>query len=78
MCQRLSISEEDVPGFSSVGRMKGSSLGSYVGMGEATAKVWSTRLQRCECLHTSVCPEWISSLTEADKSNVPASEYTEH
>lgn len=41
MCQRLSISEEDVPGFPSVGRMKGSSLGSYMGTEEATGKVWS-------------------------------------
>lgn len=40
MCQRLSISEEDVPGFPSVGRIKGSSLGSYMGMEKATAKVW--------------------------------------
>lgn len=41
MCQRLSISEEDVPGFPSIGRMEGSSLGSCMGTEQATAKVWS-------------------------------------
>lgn len=40
MCQGLSVSVEDVAGFPSVVRMKGSSLGSRVGREEATAKVW--------------------------------------
>lgn len=54
MCQGLSVGVEDVLGFPSVVRMKGSSLGSHVGGEEATAKVWPRQAAEV-CVPAHLC-----------------------